>query len=76
MHAIEAEMCVFPCQVLIMLLMPYVGISLYTADKTMYIADASAKRYRASAYYIAKVRHTVAQGTVTLYHRAMYAQAL
>jgi sulfite exporter TauE/SafE len=42
--------------VLIMLLMPYVGISLYTADKTMYIADASARRYRASAYYIAKVR--------------------
>lgn len=41
--------------VLIMLLMPYVGISLYTADKTMYIADASARRYRASAYYVAKV---------------------
>lgn len=41
--------------VLIMLLMPYVGISLYTADKTMYIADAGARRYRASAYYVAKV---------------------
>jgi hypothetical protein len=41
--------------VLIMLLMPYVGISLYTADKTMYIADASARRYRTSAYYVAKV---------------------
>jgi hypothetical protein len=40
---------------LIMLLVPYVGISLYTADKTMYLADASARRYRTSAYYVAKV---------------------
>lgn len=48
--------------VLIMLLMPYVGISLYTADKTMYIADASARRYRASAYYVAKVGSGLALG--------------
>lgn len=41
--------------VLVMLLMPYVSISLFTADKQMYIADASARRYRASAYYCAKV---------------------
>jgi hypothetical protein len=40
---------------LIMLLVPYVSISLYTADKTMYIADASARCYRTSAYYVAKV---------------------
>jgi hypothetical protein len=37
-------------------LMPYVSMSLYTADKKFYIADASAKLYRAHAYYAAKVR--------------------
>jgi hypothetical protein len=36
-------------------LMPYVSMSLYTADKKFYIADASAKLYRAHAYYAAKV---------------------
>lgn len=36
--------------------MPYVGISLYTSDKQMFIGDASARRYRTSAYYAAKVR--------------------
>jgi hypothetical protein len=36
-------------------LMPYVSMSLYTADKKFYIADASAKLYRPHAYYAAKV---------------------
>lgn len=40
---------------LFVLLLPYVNISLYTSDKKIYLADVSAKRYRASAYYTAKV---------------------
>lgn len=36
-------------------LMPYVSMSLYSADKKFYIADASAKLYRPLAYYLAKV---------------------
>ncbi len=36
-------------------LMPYVSMSLYSADKKFYIADASAKLYRPHAYYAAKV---------------------
>ena len=46
---------IFGCMAYAMLL-PYVSISLYTSDKKTYLADASAKHYRASAYYIAKVR--------------------
>lgn len=37
------------------MLFPYICISLYTADKRIYLADTSAKRYRPSAYYAAKV---------------------
>jgi hypothetical protein len=37
------------------LLLPYISISLYTSDKRIYLADASAKLYRPSAYYVAKV---------------------
>ena len=40
-------------------LMPYVSMSLYTADKKFYIADASAKLYRPHAYYAAKVTATL-----------------
>jgi hypothetical protein len=36
-------------------LMPYISMSLYSADKKFYIADASAKLYRSHAYYAAKV---------------------
>lgn len=39
-------------------LMPYVSMSLYSADKKFYIADASAKLYRSHAYYAAKVAAT------------------
>lgn len=39
-------------------LMPYVSMSLYSADKKFYIADASAKLYRPHAYYAAKVAAT------------------
>lgn len=38
----------------ILLLLPYVYMSLYTADKQYYIADSSAKLYHPSAYYLAK----------------------
>jgi ABC-type multidrug transport system ATPase subunit len=38
----------------ILLLLPYVYMSLYTADKQYYIADSSAKLYHPSAYYVAK----------------------
>lgn len=41
--------------VMCVLILPYVSISLYTADRQMYLQDASAKRYRASSYYLAKV---------------------
>jgi len=40
-------------------LMPYVSMSLYSADKKFYVADASAKLYRPHAYYAAKVTATV-----------------
>ncbi|GBF87651.1 ABC transporter G family [Raphidocelis subcapitata] len=38
----------------IFLLLPYVYMSLYTADKQYYVADAAAKLYAPSAYYAAK----------------------
>ena len=37
------------------LLMPYISISLYTADKKFVLADASSRLYRPLAYYLAKV---------------------
>jgi hypothetical protein len=37
-------------------LIPYVSMSLYTADKRTYLADVSAKLFVPSAYYLAKVR--------------------
>lgn len=41
--------------VAVALLLPYVSISLYTSNKQTYLADASAKLYRPSAYYVSKV---------------------
>lgn len=43
------------------LLLPYVVMSLYTADRRFYLADVSAKLYRPSAYYAAKVRCSLQQ---------------
>jgi ATP-binding cassette subfamily G (WHITE) protein 2 len=37
-------------------LIPYVSMSLYTADKKVYLADMSAKLFGTSSYYAAKVR--------------------
>lgn len=39
-----------------MTLLPYISTSLYTNDKRIYLADASAKRYHPAAYYCSKVR--------------------
>jgi hypothetical protein len=44
------------CTLAFVCLMPYISMGLYTADKRFYIADATAKLYRPSAYYLAKVR--------------------
>eukprot|EP00879_Flechtneria_rotunda_P017044 GHRR01017850.1.p1 GENE.GHRR01017850.1~~GHRR01017850.1.p1 ORF type:complete len:820 (+),score=223.92 GHRR01017850.1:95-2554(+) len=46
-------------------LMPYVSMSLYSADKRFYIADASAKLYRPLAYYMAKVAATTPFQVIT-----------
>jgi hypothetical protein len=48
--------------VMMSMLLPYISISLYTNDKRIYLADASAKRYSPSAYYAAKVRHSRTTG--------------
>jgi hypothetical protein len=36
-------------------LMPYISMSLYTADKKFYLSDASSQLYRPGPYYLAKV---------------------
>jgi hypothetical protein len=38
------------------MLMPFISMSLFTADRQFYLADISAKLYHPSAYYVAKVR--------------------
>lgn len=48
--------------VMMMMLLPYISISLYTNDKRLYLADVSAKRYTPSAYYLAKVSLTFVRG--------------
>jgi hypothetical protein len=40
---------------LLLLLAPYVGISLFTNDKRVYLADVSGHLYRPSCFYLAKV---------------------
>jgi len=47
------------CILSFVILMPYISMGLYTADKKFYLADASAKLYRPSAYYLAKVTATL-----------------
>jgi hypothetical protein len=43
------------CSLAFVILMPYISMGLYTADKRFYLADASSKLYRPLAYYLAKV---------------------
>jgi ABC-type multidrug transport system permease subunit len=52
--ALRARLNVLFVEPVILLLLPYVYMSLYTADKQYYIADSSAKLYHPSAYYVAK----------------------
>ena len=37
------------------MLMPYVSMSLYTADRRYYLSEVSARLYNPGSYYIAKV---------------------
>eukprot|EP00775_Hariotina_reticulata_P008750 gene8750-8930_t len=48
------------------MLLPYVSICLYTSDKSFYLADASAKLYRAISYYTAKVFATTPFNAFTI----------
>ncbi|WIA12817.1 hypothetical protein OEZ85_006447 [Tetradesmus obliquus] len=52
--SLRARLNVLFVEPVILLLLPYVYMSLYTADKQYYIADSSAKLYHPSAYYVAK----------------------
>jgi len=51
---LRARMNVLFVEPVILLLLPYVYMSLFTSDKQYFIQDASAKLYRPSAYYVAK----------------------
>ncbi|KAF8067234.1 ctr9 [Scenedesmus sp. PABB004] len=52
--ALRARLNVLFVEPVILLLLPYVYMSLFTSDKQYYIADSSAKLYHPSAYYVAK----------------------
>jgi len=52
--SLRARLNVIHVAPVIMLLMPFVYMSLFTADKEYFIQDVSAKLYRPSAYYVAK----------------------
>lgn len=54
MRSLRARLNVLFVEPVILLLLPYVYMSLYTSDKQYYIADSSAKLYHPSAYYLAK----------------------
>lgn len=55
MHACRSRLDVCFIEVCVLLLLPYVYMSLYTADKQYYMADIAGRLYRPSAYYVAKV---------------------
>ena len=54
LEAVRDRMNVVFMLVLSYLLMPFVYISLYAADKRHFVADSAARLYRPSAYYAAK----------------------
>lgn len=54
LDALRARLNVLFVEPVILLLLPYVYMSLYTSDKQYYIADSVAKLYQPSAYYLAK----------------------
>jgi hypothetical protein len=47
------------------MLMPYISMSLFAADKQFYVADISARIYRPSAYYAAKATAHVPFGVLS-----------
>ncbi|KXZ56416.1 hypothetical protein GPECTOR_1g370 [Gonium pectorale] len=53
-------------EVCVLLLLPYVYMSLYTADKQYYMADLGAKLYHPSAYYVAKVLAVLPFGVLSM----------
>ncbi|KAI8467922.1 MAG: hypothetical protein J3K34DRAFT_523385 [Monoraphidium minutum] len=52
--SLRSRLNVLYVQPTIFLLLPYVYMSLYSADKQYYVADATARLYRPSAFYAAK----------------------
>jgi ABC-type multidrug transport system permease subunit len=54
MEALRARLNVLYAEILVVILLPYVYMSLFTADKQFYIADVNAGLYKPSAYYLAK----------------------
>ena len=60
--SLRSRLNILFCILAFQVLMPYISMGLYTADKKFYIADATAKMYRPSAYYLAKVGGWVGVG--------------
>jgi ATP-binding cassette subfamily G (WHITE) protein 2 len=54
LEALRARLNIMYAQILVCLLLPFVYLSLYIADKQYFIADVNAGLYRPSAYYLAK----------------------
>ena len=53
-EGLRSRLNLFYVEALFVILLPYVYMSLYTADKQYFMSDASAKLYSTSAYYVAK----------------------
>lgn len=64
-ESLRSRMDVMFIETCVVLLLPYVYMSLYTADKQYYTADLSAKLYSPSAYYAAKVLAVLPFGVVS-----------
>jgi ABC-type multidrug transport system permease subunit len=54
LEALRSRLNIMYAQILVCLLLPFVYLSLYIADKQYFIADVNAGLYRPSAYYLAK----------------------
>ncbi|GIL43410.1 hypothetical protein Vafri_1186 [Volvox africanus] len=65
-EAIRSRLDVMFIETCVLLLLPYVYMSLYTADKQYYTADLSAKLYSPSAYYTAKVLAVLPFGVMSM----------
>ncbi|GLC35968.1 hypothetical protein PLESTB_000524500 [Pleodorina starrii] len=65
-EAIRSRLDVMYIETCVLMLLPYVYMSLYTADKLYYTADLSAKLYSPSAYYTAKVLAVLPFGVMSM----------